>query len=197
MVSQRHSHTVKNSRICFFYYFQKIREINFPNMEAVNFTKFIKWKCIFVFSTLCVNCVMVLGKPRWFFRQNAIIFYSVPNINIPLWQNASVFKKALFRIWTLYYVLIPGLDVFVLAIIIMNFLAILEYMIIMAKLSKYRNRTHTTDYEKALEFAQKMDRYSAMIFPIALVVFLLIYFVYYEAISPTVDIRDGLSKQTL
>ena len=107
------------------------------------------------------------------------------------------FEKALFRLGTLYYVLIPGLDVFVLAIIIMNFLAILEYMIIMAKLSKYRNRTHTTDYEKALEFAQKMDRYSAMIFPIALVVFLLIYFVYYEAISPTVDIRDGLSKQTL
>ena len=112
-------------------------------------------------------------------------------------QNLDLLSSLSISFVQTFDTLIPGLDVFVLAIIIMNFLAILEYMIIMAKLSKYRNRTHTTDYEKALEFAQKMDRYSAMIFPIALVVFLLIYFVYYEAISPTVDIRDGLSKQTL
>ena len=143
---------------------------------------------------------MVLGENQMVFPSKRNYFLQCSKSkHFFILKMLQYFKKHCLDLGhtVVYYVLIPGLDVFVLAIIIMNFLAILEYMIIMAKLSKYRNRTHTTDYEKALEFAQKMDRYSAMIFPIALVVFLLIYFVYYEAISPTVDIRDGLSKQTL
>ena len=78
-----------------------------------------------------------------------------------------------------------------------TFLAILEYMFILRKLSKYRNRKETMEYEKALQFAKTMDYYASILFPVIFVLFIIGYLIYYLGVSRDVNIRSGLSELTL
>ena len=59
-----------------------------------------------------------------------------------------------------------AIDSFVNASTIFIFLAIVEYLIILKRLSKYRNNREGIKYEKALKFSQKLDYYASILFPI-------------------------------
>ena len=90
-----------------------------------------------------------------------------------------------------------ALDSFVNASTGFIFLAIVEYLIILKRLSKYRNNKDKMEYEKALHFAKKLDYYASMLFPVAYILYLIYHFIYYEFIAPNSDFRAGLSKLTL
>ena len=90
-----------------------------------------------------------------------------------------------------------ALDYFVNASTIFIFLAIVEYLIILKRLSKYRNNKEGTEYEKALQFAQKLDYYATIFFAMSYILYLMNHFIYYEFIAPYIDVRKGMSKSTL
>ena len=81
-----------------------------------------------------------------------------------------------------------AIDSFVNASTIFIFLAIVEYLIILKRLSKYRNNKDGMEYEKALGFAQKLDYYATILFPISYILYLIYHFIYYEFIAPYTDI---------
>ena len=90
-----------------------------------------------------------------------------------------------------------ALDYFVNVSTIFIFLAIVEYLIILKRLSKNRNNKEGTEYEKALQFAQKLDCYATILFPMSYIIYLMYHFIYYEFIAPYTDVREGMSKSTL
>ena len=90
-----------------------------------------------------------------------------------------------------------ALDAFVNTSNIFIFCAIVEYLIILNRLSKYRNNKDKMEYEKAKQFAKKLDYYASMLFPIAYIIFIIVHFISYEFIYPYTDTRAGLSKLTL
>ena len=77
------------------------------------------------------------------------------------------------------------------------FLAIVEYLIILKRLTKYRNNKDGMEYENALKFAQKLDYSASILFPIFCILYLIQHFIYYEFIAAYADIREDLSQSTL
>ena len=90
-----------------------------------------------------------------------------------------------------------ALDYFVNISTVFIFLAIVEYLIILKRLSKYRNNKEGTEYERALLFAQKLDYYATIFFPMSYILYLMNHFIYYEFIAPYTDVREGMSKSKL
>ena len=62
------------------------------------------------------------------------------------------------------------------------FLVIMEYLIILKRLWKYRNNREGIKYEKALEFFQKLDYYASILFPIFYILYVIYHFIYYTQI---------------
>ena len=77
------------------------------------------------------------------------------------------------------------------------FLAIVEYLIILKRLTKNRNNKDGMEYENALKFAQKLDYSASILFPIFYILYLIQHFIYYEFIAAYADIREDVSQSTL
>ena len=73
----------------------------------------------------------------------------------------------------------------------------MEYVIILKRLTKYRNNKDGMEYENALKFAQKLDYSASILFPIFYILYLIQHFIYYEFIAAYADIREDLSQSTL
>lgn len=92
---------------------------------------------------------------------------------------------------------ITGLEIFTTVMIIFIFSAIIEYIIILGPLTRHRHDKDSLEYEMALKFANQMDKSALIVFPCAMLLFLITYILYYEVYSRQVDIRDGRIQMLL
>ena len=76
-------------------------------------------------------------------------------------------------------------------------MAIMEYVVILMRLTKSRHDTNAQDYQSGLDFAQRLDRFSLVLFPISLILFIIIYMLYYGVYSRSVDILADREKKEL